>query len=381
MHNLKKVLLFESRRLCYGSSQYFMQDFASFLQKKNITVYRFYYEDIKKNPQDLERFLGMSFDAVFDTNSMLPGVYSDKSLLLDKLKAPFFHRILDHPLHLHPSLEIALKNETVICLDAYHADYIRKRYPHIRHVIVMPIAGRQAVAKVPFEQREISLLYPSTYVPLSFLEKKICEINPSDLVIAKQILSKYLSGTKDEIHKLYPAQDAKSMYRARYVDRYIRQGLREYVLNEFLSHHVKLDILGDNWDMSPYANHPDITFHPACSYAQSVAMIANARAVLNVQPLFHDVMHDRVSNAFANRTAVITDGCDRLEQGYTDGIDYCHYDFLSLADNDAFYEKIQDSTFLKKIAENGYYAMQKNHHTYEDEMGRLLQEIDRIVAQ
>ena len=100
---MKKVLFVESRRLCYGSSYYLIDRLSRFFKQKKIEVEFFDYDALCNDPQKLETFSKKSFDAIFDINSQLPGIYQDDTLFLEQLDIPFFHRILDHPLHLHPS--------------------------------------------------------------------------------------------------------------------------------------------------------------------------------------------------------------------------------------------------------------------------------------
>ena len=117
---MKKVLFVESRRLCYGSSYYLIDRLSRFFKQKKIEVEFFDYDALCNDPQKLETFSKKSFDAIFDINSQLPGIYQDDTLFLEQLDIPFFHRILDHPLHLHPSLQVPYQKEFVFCLDVHH---------------------------------------------------------------------------------------------------------------------------------------------------------------------------------------------------------------------------------------------------------------------
>ena len=87
---MKKVLFVESRRLCYGSSYYLIDRLSRFFKQKKIEVEFFDYDALCNDPQKLETFSKKSFDAIFDINSQLPGIYQDDTLFLEHLDIPFF---------------------------------------------------------------------------------------------------------------------------------------------------------------------------------------------------------------------------------------------------------------------------------------------------
>ena len=77
-------------------------------------------EDIAGQEEELRALTREHFDGIFDINSRLPKVMLDDRYYLDYFDAPFFHMIIDHPMHLHYSLQIPLRNYYVLCLDRYH---------------------------------------------------------------------------------------------------------------------------------------------------------------------------------------------------------------------------------------------------------------------
>ena len=93
----------------------------------------------------LEQYLSEQFDAVLDINSKLPYLLTeDGEPWLDRLGAPFFNYLLDHPLYHHPGLCFSIKNYHVITIDKAHEAYVKEWYPHIKSVSCLPVAGTAA---------------------------------------------------------------------------------------------------------------------------------------------------------------------------------------------------------------------------------------------
>lgn len=332
---MKKVLVIESRRLCYDSSQVMMRRFCQALEQCHIQVVSCYTEELQKNIQILESFLTQGFDAVFDVNSLLPGVYHDDMLFLDRLQIPFFHFILDHPMHLHMSLKVPVKNCVVICLDQDHKTYIQNHYPHIRKVLVFPMAGIVSKETIPFSKRRIPVLFPATYIPMSFLEEKVLET----------------SITADQF--------SQRMYEARFLDRYLRQKIRNFVVDTLLWEGIDLHVIGENWEYYPNYSAKNLHIHKSCSYGQCIDYMADSKVVINVQPLFRNAPHDRITNAMLNGAVSFTDPCTFLQENFADGIEYLSYSLTTLQKDVARLKMLlQNPSHLEVISSKGKTVME-----------------------
>ena len=70
-------------------------------------------EDLLPEKEERSRY-----DAILDINSKLPYLtLEDGSPFLDRLNAPFYNWIVDHPLYHHPGLSFPLKNYHVLAID------------------------------------------------------------------------------------------------------------------------------------------------------------------------------------------------------------------------------------------------------------------------
>ena len=361
MEVILKILVFETRKLCYDSSVTFTHELCKSLEKLGVEVELCQIDDIEKESSKLEQYIGKKYDAVIDMNSVLSAaIYNDENYP-DLIEAPFINFIVDHPMHLHPVLNIKLKNSYVICLDTIHKEYIKKYYPHIKDVLVMPLGGSKASAINEFEERHYHILFPATYTPLSYFTERLDSMGDSYLSIAYEILDMIKDGASINIHELFKEAAGADdeffpikMYKARYIDRYIREVHRQMILDRLLSIDFTIDAVGFRWEQSKFIHKKNFNIHPACSYPETLNMIADSQIVLNVQPLFPYAPHDRVFNSMINGAVSLTDSSSYLDKKYNPGEDYLLYNIYSESDD---FEKLRntlsDFDSLKRISYNG----------------------------
>lgn len=335
-----RVLVFESKRLGYASSWCFAEMICRGLELCGVSVKRFSLEeDIAGQEQELKKLTGEQFDGIIDINSLLPHVVLDDKYFLDYFDAPFFHFIVDHPMHLHSSLVIPLKHYRVICLDYYHKEYLEHHYPHIEKVYVFPFGGisaseftEEAPEFVAMQDRKYDVLFPGTYTPSGYYRTQMEHASDFQYEIAQDILCQYRQGSRRPMEELFAEQTkdqdffALQMYNARMIDRYIREWYREFVLNELLCAGIHVDVVGSRWELFRSGAPQNLHIHPPCSYPEQLMLLGQSRMVLNVQPLFWDGVHDRVVNAMANYSIALTDSCGFIEREFEEGKELLVYD-------------------------------------------------------
>ena len=139
-----------------------------------------------------------------------------------------------------------------------------------------------------------------------------------------------------------------------------------------------MDIVGDNWEYSQLYKNKAFHFHPSCSYQESLSYIANTKTVLNVEPLFREAMHDRITNAFCCGAVIVSDPCEALETNFTDRKEYLGYHFAQLKTQDSFWKLLQAEEKLEEIAIAGQKKY-RSLYAYENRMEMLLKELEKAV--
>lgn len=385
------ILVIESKELCYQSSSYFLQAIGRELVNAGIPVEYFKFESIEKQEEQIIGYIGKRYRAIIDMNSTLALIVCDeqKDYLINLIHAPFYNIIVDHPMHMQEKLSVPLNNYHIICVDSYHAAYINKRYSHIKEIIVMHYAGMASnrILEVEkdysydrfrkdYEQRPYSVLFPATYIPVSYYKEKLEVENPRYVTIADEMLqiiesSEYI--TFEEAFYQVVKQTELLNYKVmeghitkrleiRLMDRYIRACMREQALKEMGKADMDIHLLGANWSLYPYKNHKNFVIHNAITYEEQLNVMADSKVVFNMQPLFLEGPHDRVMNGMRNGAVVMTDNCHYIQKRFENSeniISYKRCELESIPDSLNNYFSNKD--LLSRIAWNGYQRTKKGH--------------------
>lgn len=358
------------------------------LERRGAKVEYFEIREDQSNADDLEHFLGQTYDAVLDINSILPGVQmEDGSYLIEHIHAPFFNYIVDHPMHLHPILK-KTQNSFVICLDETHRRYIRQHYPEISGCFVLPLAASVPEVRIPFQERSRQIFFPGTYVPLVEYTTKLQEMTDTNAVscldLAEDYFRQYLEnpGFPDLVAWYQSLQDGNSLEagqiyeQCRYMDRYLRENLRHRVLEAILAEGYSVHVTGAHWEYYEGKHGDRLLVHPPCDYPAVLCQMGDSQIVLNVQPLFPDAPHDRILCGMAAGAVVLSDPCRFLEKNMRPGVQYLSYDIRkperSLHNLRKFFH---DADRLAEIADLGRQAV-LNRYQWSNWTGDFLEIID-----
>ncbi|MBQ2089627.1 MAG: hypothetical protein II472_05320, partial [Lachnospiraceae bacterium] len=158
-----KILLVNSRELCYYSGSFFLQQMCEAL--RNVGEDAEYV--ILSDEDDFIAFMdrvGKSYKAIIDINSQMPYmILEDDSRLLNRIDAPFYNYIVDHPLYHHPGLVFPIDNYHAIGIDKRHVKYMKEYYPQLQTVDFLPMGATEPSHRVDYKNRRIPLLLTATY--------------------------------------------------------------------------------------------------------------------------------------------------------------------------------------------------------------------------
>lgn len=396
MNKEKSILICESRNLSYGSSGFILRQIRRALEERGIEVIHFRLAQDQANLDELEGFVGASFDAVLDINSHLPLIImEDGSYLLDHVDAPFFNYIVDHPLHLHPILSSPAANQHVICLDPEHQSYLEHYYPNICSCHVLPLAASKSNIDKPFRERSWQLYFPGTYIPLSEYEEKLKKRNPRLLSFVKEYLSivrtEHFMAIPEWLQTVWPAEYSIASDRdtgrlsaaeklhldCRYMDRYVREAYRHRIIEKILTAGISIHVTGAYWEYYDGRGAQNLCIHPACTYAEMLEHMSDSQVVLNVQPLFRHAPHDRILCAMVNGAAVFTDRCSYLQKHLKAGKEYISYDIHAAHAGLKMLQKmLRNPTALEEMASAGQ-AFVNSHFLWKDWCEHFVEMIDK----
>lgn len=386
-----KILFVRTKFLCYESNAVFFDEMEEELKKLGCEVITCDVMDEKTGQEEFPKLIGASFDAIIDFNSVLPlAQMEDGTPLIDKIDAPFFNYIVDHPMFHHKSLQVPLKNYHLICIDRNHVTYARECYPHMKSVTFLPLAAMKALIPVKFEQKNTSILFSGTYMPSQEHYDKIMEFpqehKKDTLAVIDRLLADH-SKPLEMILKEYYAEKGIELvgkelrdtmltyYRADY---FVRTYYRENLIDGLLKEGLYLEVLGCDWENFRTKYEKNLKIRQGVGYALNLQMIAKAKVLLSVQPLFKDGIHDRVFSAMANHTVAVSDTSTYMEEEFTDGEDMLLYqqgNITMLAQR--LTDCLEHPEKMMDIAESGYRkAMER--HTWEVRMKQFVAQLQKL---
>lgn len=370
-----RFLIFEMKTVCYNSYLYFGDSLGNALTTKGHEVEYFKVdEDVL---DDLEKFVGASFDAIIDFNSDLPrALMDDDSFFLDHINGPFFDIILDHPLYHHDTLKNKLQNFHVICLDSRHRDYILKYYPHIKSVAVTPMTGELAfghenIEWETWENRPYDILFSGTYTAPVRLETAIHKLPDTIIENTYQLIDMMKNDStltiEDAVDRLseneiydYINLDKPLHTQTFYLaDAYIRCLNRKKLVQALDKCDCKMHLFGALWQELELKN---AVLHKEIPFNLTFTVFAKSKISVNIQPNFKAGCHDRVFSAQLNGAVSLTDSTTLLRSEYSDMNNIMFYE---LDDIDAISSKVNsalsDINNLKKIAQAGSRIAYEKH--------------------
>lgn len=387
----KKFLVLQLREVCYNSYTYFSSMIAKELRARGHEVTIFSSAD---KPLDaIGQFAGASFDAVIDCNSSAPRLTMEEGgYFLDRIDAPFFNLLLDHPLYHHDSLKCTLQNYHVRCLDENHAAYLRSYYPHLKSVGLWTATGSAASdipgtdrgsyaadisdadnssPLLPIAARELPVLFSGTYTDPDEVMRAIRELplfiqHDLELIISElithptQTIEGAVLSLGDSLDSYLPEAMPLFVQSCFLADTYVRAYRRRELVLAAARAGLPLRLVGSDWEKLPLPADTSVSLHPGVPYTESFSLMAHSRLTLNLMPEFKAGFHDRIFAAMLNGSVAVTDPSVRLLQEFSDKKELLFYNVTRLDEGcERLRRALEKPRMLQQIADQGLKAANK----------------------
>lgn len=272
---MEKYLIIKRKDICYQSYEYFADSLTKELQKAGYEIDVFCLTN--ENLDELEKFTGKTYRACLEFNSSLPKAVMDDTYFLDHIDAPFYDFILDHPLYHHEMLKQKLKNFHVLCLDENHKTYIEQYYPHIKSVHVLAVTGEECKVNIPFENRNIDLLFTGTYMNPQDIQSAINQAPlpmQEDIAFLINTMLTHPEMTQDDALQIRmkdsdivnPRNFPVFMRNYFLADTFVRAYMREKIITTLVNAGISLTLYGAGWDKLFPEKKASLTIHPGIPY-------------------------------------------------------------------------------------------------------------------
>lgn len=336
-----RILIFCSREICYYSADFFAAQIADELEKKGFQVIMQVVDVRKDLDQQLTRYVGEEYFAILDFNSLLPRMELEEGKrYLDSIKAPFFNYIVDHPLYHHPGLTIELENYHAIGIDEDHCSYMKKYYPNIKSVPMIPLGATKALYEIPFEEKKEEILFIGTYQASNQIYQNIKNeentkvkkdiLNLIDILLSDEKISHEAAMKKllkEKEMSLTDEEMPKYMNLLYECDRYIRNYLREQAVYTLIENEIPVTVVGNGWGKCPMQKNQFLHILEPVDFSMSFQKIAQYAVTLNVSPVFRAGAHDRIFAAMANNSVSLTDTNRYMTKNFQDQKEICLFSF------------------------------------------------------
>lgn len=155
------------------------------------------------------------------------------------------------------------------------------------------------------------------------------------------------------------------------IDKYVRNVRREKVMNYVASLGIPMVVLGEGWEATPLADNPNVHLLGARRIEDTFALMAESRQVLDINPLFSEGVHDRVTSAMRNGCVCLSDMSKQADPRLLDGWQLQYYTNWNL---DLLGERLLGTSMAQqeKIAYEAH-IFAGTHYTWDAHARQLLE--------
>lgn len=334
---MKKKVMFLVGQNQYGVLSEMSGRLADYLeQSRDYDISRYEYEDLVRYGIDKEETWDFIFSSQGIEFNLFSGVDGKKHVIW----------LVDHPVyHLSRFGDYADKENLYIgCVDRTHVKYL-KEICGIKNSFFFPHIGWESQLQIPYEKREIELLFPASYSDEATLAAKNAEwLNGAIKVVVERIVSNMLQwdhltledgirntliemGESDDIALAEELENSVGWY----IDACLRCRIRENVVRGLLEHGIRLTVCGRNWNkfqktLCSRVAENLIILSEDIPYPQIVNKMACSKIVLNIMPWFKDGSHERVAMSTMNGAVCVTDESSFINETFMAEKEIVFYD-------------------------------------------------------
>lgn len=393
--NMNPVLMFYGLKTCNGTLNSFALEFAQALRNKRINVLLLNIDD-DNTTENIGKIILNDYRCVI---GMQTGLYTERlengQLLGNLFKCPKFNYVFDHPLYVSWSLMLPVNDLYVLQQDETYSEYITKYYPYVKKSWHFPPAGlignltktengkTEKIYDISFiatyndyrERLDVIKNLPDNIRKISWHMVNQLKNHPNQR--AEEALEAVLEKKKITLteHEFVVTLH-KSLEAVRTVTFYIR----EKIIKTLIESGINVDVFGDSWKKSPYADNKNLIIHDDIDFEKGLDIMAQSRISLNVMSWHKGGMTERIANAMLNYSVCVTDETSYINRHFVAGENIVTFNLDNI---DKLPDKIrtvlQDENLQKYIEKNAYKKA-LSEHTWDnrsDYFMNILGEIEK----
>lgn len=339
--------------------------------------------------EELAPYIKRRFKAVIGMQTyMFSAKLKQGDFAHDRMDAPKYLFVFDHPIWLRNHLEKVPKRLCVMTPDGNYAKFVRDYYGHPARFL--PPAGQDIACEdmprdydVAFlgsyadgparelwaihrEDRERSHLL-SHYI--RYMRKNLDET--PERAFEKALADFDIAYTREEFIELF--------WQERWVFLKMAQYYRGKVVEALLDAGIHLHVFGDTWQNCPMRENDHLVCHEAALGEEALKVYAGSKIALNVMTWHKDGFTERIANAMLQKAVVVTDKTTYLEDNFADGEELVLFELDRLSELPVrVKELLADEEKRSRIAQAGYEKAAA-YHTWSCRAAELLDIIEEDI--
>ncbi|SFQ11047.1 Glycosyl transferases group 1 [Butyrivibrio proteoclasticus] len=353
------ILVFKGdSSLCYGILTSFSEQLRDALISLGEDV--IYVDPAKAS---IDELIGKKYKAIiaFMENTFY-SVLDDGSFLFDSFYGPKFNYWTDYPAFYYRYVQKVPKDYYILTQDRNYVNFINRYYRNLK-AFFLPPGGRKADRIIPFNAREYDLSFAG-----SFLNWEDCVKGfNSDDETTKIIVDNYLEFlvtepdyTTEEAFRIVLerlgahlsddqfVQELSKVHRL--ADRGAARLYRQEIIQTILNSGITLDVFGDSWKNSPFADNEYLRIHPEVSAGSVSSIYENSKMSLNIMTWHKDSITERVLDAMMAGSIAISDYTPALDESFENSNEIL---LFSLKNINMVPDIIQNNIDNALVAQNG----------------------------
>lgn len=360
------ILVFKGdSSLCYGILTSFSEQLRDALISLGEDV--IYVDPAKAS---IDELIGKKYKAIIAfMENIFYSVLDDGSFLFDSFYGPKFNYWTDYPAFYYRYVQKVPKDYYILTQDRNYVNFINRYYKNLK-AFFLPPGGRKVDEIIPFNERKYDLSFAGSFLNWEDCVKGFNSADETTKIIVDNYLEFLVSEpdyTTEEAFRIVLerlgahlsddqfVQELSKVHRL--ADRGAARLYRQEIIQTILNSGITLDVFGDSWKNSPFADNKNLRIHPEVSAGDVSSIYENSKMSLNIMTWHKDSITERVLDAMMAGSIVLSDYTPALSESFENEKEILLYSLSDIVD---IPEMIRKSIHNEQIAVRGYEKAKEN---------------------
>lgn len=377
------VLIYKGEGICHNVLNVFAEQFGAALELQGQRVEFFDVEE--EGVQGLRRYIGKHYRAIIGMQTYLFNIKmkDGKTYLHDKIYAPKYNCIFDHPIWVKKHLIDTPQNFFILTHDKSYIDFAKQYYK--KKAYLFPPAG--VLMEEYIGEKIYDLSFVGTYGDYWNEVCLIHQMGREQRFLANRFLlimrkepdlpaeKAFLQALTYYNRKVSEKQFLELFYQLRRVVYCVMHYYRYRVIKTLLEGGIQVDVFGYSWNQCPLRRYANLKCHPDVTIKESMRVFQQSKLSLNIMSWHKGGFTERMANILLCRTVLVTDATTYLDGRFEPGKDIIAFHLEQVKQlPQCLKNYLEDEENREKIAECGWEKA-VNNHTWERRAQSFLSDI------